>query len=185
MSAPTPIPSDTKDWTWVLQRACPDCGFDAASHPLEELAGLLHDSAMTWADVLLLRPDVSRRPAPQVWSPLEYGCHVRDVHAVFADRVRSVLEEDEPRFAGWDQDDAAVEGRYDLQDPAEVAADLIEAAAAVAAAYASVPDRDRGRGGARSDGAAFTVETLGQYHLHDVVHHLWDVGGDASTAVTG
>ena len=21
----------------------------------------------------------------------------------------------------------------------------------------------------------FTVETIGRYHLHDVVHHLWDV----------
>ena len=27
----------------------------------------------------------------------------------------------------------------------------------------------------RSNGTVFTVETLGRYHLHDVVHHLWDV----------
>ena len=26
------------------------------------------------------------RPAPDVWSPLEYACHVRDVHRVFAER---------------------------------------------------------------------------------------------------
>ena len=32
------------------------------------------------------------------------------------------------------------------------------------------------RTGRRSNGSAFTVETLGRYHLHDVVHHLWDVG---------
>jgi len=25
-----PIMPDTKDWTWVLRRACPECGFD---HP--------------------------------------------------------------------------------------------------------------------------------------------------------
>ena len=24
----------------------------------------------------------------------------------------------------------------------------------------------------------FTVETIGRYHLHDVVHHLWDVSID-------
>jgi hypothetical protein len=30
--------------------------------------------------------------------------------------------------------------------------------------------------GLRSDGSEFTVLTLGQYALHDLVHHLWDVG---------
>jgi hypothetical protein len=31
----------------------------------------------------------------------------------------------------------------------------------------------------RSNGDEFTVESLGRYHLHDVVHHLHDVGADA------
>ena len=31
------------------------------------------------------------------------------------------------------------------------------------------------RTGRRSNGSAFTVESIGRYHLHDVVHHLWDV----------
>ncbi|HET6968280.1 MAG TPA: DinB family protein, partial [Ornithinibacter sp.] len=30
--------------------------------------------------------------------------------------------------------------------------------------------------GHRSDGSEFTVLTLGQYGLHDLAHHLWDVG---------
>ena len=25
--------ADTKDWTWVLERPCPDCSFDAAALP--------------------------------------------------------------------------------------------------------------------------------------------------------
>ena len=33
------------------------------------------------------------------------------------------------------------------------------------------------RPGSRSNGSVFTVETLLQYILHDVVHHLWDVTG--------
>ena len=39
------------------------------------------------------------------------------------------------------------------------------------------------RRGLRSDGSEFTVETLGRYHLHDVVHHLYDVR-DAAGAAT-
>ncbi|MET0797746.1 MAG: DinB family protein, partial [Rhodococcus sp. (in: high G+C Gram-positive bacteria)] len=26
-----PIEPDTKNWTWVLDSACPDCGFDSSS----------------------------------------------------------------------------------------------------------------------------------------------------------
>jgi len=45
----------------------------------------------------------------------------------------------------------------------------------VAGLYATVTEASKDRRGRRSDGSEFTVETLGQYHLHDVVHHLWDV----------
>ena len=27
-----PIVPDTKDWTWVLDRPCEECGFDATAH---------------------------------------------------------------------------------------------------------------------------------------------------------
>ena len=29
--------------------------------------------------------------------------------------------------------------------------------------------------GRRSDGASFTVDSIGRYYLHDIEHHLWDV----------
>src|SRR6187551_2418321 len=37
-------------------------------------------------------------PTPQVWSPLEYACHVRDVHRVFGERVQMMLAVDDPLF---------------------------------------------------------------------------------------
>jgi hypothetical protein len=86
-----------------------------------------------------------------------------------------MLADDGARFANWDQDVTAVEERYDLQDPAEVGPALVEAAEVVAALYDSVPDDAWGRRGVRSNGDVFTVETFGRYHLHDVVHHWWDV----------
>ena len=169
------ITPDTKDWTWVLERPCPDCGFDPGAQGLGEVPALIHDTAMAWADVLA-RTDVRERPAPDVWSALEYGCHVRDVHVLFAQRLRLMLDEDEPTFANWDQDAAAVASDYGSQDPAVVAAELIEAAGTVAGTYATVTDETKDRRGVRSNGDVFTVETFGSYHLHDVVHHLHDVG---------
>ena len=172
------ITPDTKDWTWVLGQPCPECGFDPAAQGLADLPRLVHDTAMTWSEVLA-RGDAGERPAPDVWSPLEYGCHVRDVHVLFGQRLRAMLDEDEPTFANWDQDATAVESDYGSQDAATVAVELIEAAGTVAGIYATVTDATKDRPGVRSNGDRFTVETLGSYHLHDVVHHLHDVAAPA------
>ena len=131
---------------------------------------------------LLTRPGVTDRPRPDVWSPTEYACHVRDVHLLFAERVRRMLAEDDPVFADWDQDETAVADRYDLQDPAVVGPDLVAAAGAVADVYEGVGESDLERPGARSNGDRFTVASLARYHLHDVVHHLWDVRGAVTRA---
>ncbi|MBC2934365.1 DinB family protein [Nocardioides sp. zg-1228] len=169
------ISPDTKDWTWVLERSCPECGFDPAAQGLADLPDLVRASAAEWARALA-RGDARRRPAPDVWSPLEYGCHVRDVHVLFGERLRLMLTEDEPTFANWDQDTTAVESDYAGQDPAVVSAELVRAAGDVADLYAGVTGAAADRPGLRSNGDRFTVASLGTYHLHDVVHHLHDVG---------
>jgi hypothetical protein len=170
------ISPDTKDWTWVLDETCPECGYEAWSMTVDRFAPLLRDNASAWED-LLADEDARKRPGAGVWSAVEYGAHVRDVHLVFAERIRLMLAEDEPRFANWDQDATALEKRYDLAVPSRVADELLEAAAAVADLYESVPPDAWGRRGLRSNGSEFTIETLGRYHLHDVVHHRWDVDG--------
>lgn len=170
------IEPDSKDWTWVLDETCPECGYEAWSMTVDRFAPLVRDNASVWED-LLADPGARTRPRAGVWSILEYGAHVRDVHLVFAERLRLMLAQDEPRFANWDQDATALEKRYDRSDPAVVAAELLEAAVDVAAIYESVPPDAWGRRGLRSNGSEFTVETLGRYHLHDVVHHRWDVAG--------
>lgn len=165
----------------MLERPCPDCGFDSSALAVEDLPGLLRDTTLTWSQVLR-GADVRERPDPSTWSPLEYACHVRDVHRIFAERLGRMLAEDAPTFANWDQDATALASDYASQDPAEVDVELIEAAGTVAGTYASVAPAAAGRTGSRSDGSRFTVTTLGRYHLHDVVHHLHDVGHDPQGA---
>jgi hypothetical protein len=169
-----PVP-DAKDWTWVIDTAGPECGFDGGGTTVDRLGGLLRDNATRFEAALADAEAARRRPRPDVWSPLEYAAHVRDVHRRFAVRVTLMLEQDEPRFPNWDQDATALESRYDLQDPAVVARELLDAAVAVADLYDSVPPGSWGRRGIRSNGSEFTIETIGVYHVHDAVHHLWDV----------
>ncbi len=177
------IEPDTKDWTWVLQEPCPECGYDATDVDRRDVASMIVANAEGWV-LALAEPGVLDRPRPDVWSPLEYACHVRDVNLLFDERLRLMLREVDPLFSNWDQDTAAVEQRYDLQDPAEVAADLLAAARQVAATYASVEGDQWARAGLRSNGAGFTVDTLARYHLHDLVHHLCDVGFDPVARTT-
>ena len=168
------IEPDTKDWTWVLERPCPDCGFDAGQVSRDGVGDRLLANASAWRGVLE-DPDAAVRPAPHIWSPVEYACHVRDVHRVFGERLRMMLAVDYPLFENWDQDVAAVEGAYGDQRAASVADDLVSAAEAVAATYASVEGPQWDRQGRRSNGSEFTIETIARYHLHDIEHHLHDV----------
>ena len=74
-------------------------------------------------------------------------------------RLEQILEGggETVQFANWDQDVTAVERDYGSQDPAVVAAELVEAARSVAMLYASVTDATRDRRGLRSNGDEFTV----------------------------
>ena len=168
------IEPDTKDWTWVLDRPCADCGFDAAGLDLARLPQAIRDNATVWRFVLDT-DDAAVRPDAHVWSPLEYACHVRDVNVLFVDRVGRMLSEDDPTFANWDQDETAVEADYGSQDPATVAAEVVAAAERVAVAYEAVVGEQWQRPGRRSNGSVFTVDSLARYHLHDLVHHAHDV----------
>lgn len=168
------IEPDTKDWTWVLAEPCPDCGYDASAIRPTDVAARIRRDADGWV-ARLAGASVTERPAPGVWSVLEYGCHVRDVHRIFSERVHLMLAEDDPRFPNWDQDEAARTDHYASQQPGTVAGELQRAAAAVADVYASVPVDAWSRRGLRSNGSEFTIATIALYHLHDVVHHTWDV----------
>ncbi len=170
------ITPDDKDWTWVLQRSCPECGFEAARLDVTETGAAIRANAAAWPTVLA-GTEVRVRPDEQTWSPLEYGCHVRDVFALYDRRLQLMLDDDDPLYPNWDQDETAVEERYHEQDPAVVADELVATAEALATRFDTIHGAQWQRRGRRSDGASFTVDSFARYLLHDPVHHLWDVTG--------
>ena len=174
------IVPDDKNWTWVLEKPCGDCGFDASSFDAAGTGAALRDQVVRWV-AELRQSDVNVRPEPGVWSPLEYACHVRDVFRKFDERLALMLNEIDPAFENWDQDATAIEDRYDLQNAAVVANELQEAGFSLADRFDSVAAEQWSRTGFRSDGSAFTVESIAKYLMHDPVHHLWDVGADVPT----
>lgn len=169
-----PITPDTKNWTWVLEKPCPECGFDASIFSVMDVAAKVRANAEAWPAVLG-RPDVRVRPDDATWSALEYSAHVRDVFRIYLYRLGLMLDEDDPLFPNWDQDETAVAEKYNEQDPAVVTRELLDAAEAIAVGFESVPPDSWQRTGRRSDDTSFTVESIAMYFIHDPIHHLWDV----------
>jgi hypothetical protein len=181
-----PIVPDAKNWTWVLERSCPECGFDASRLPKEQVAPLTRRTAQAWAVVLGGPPDaLRRRPTDDVWSPLEYACHVRDVFVLYDERLELMLDRDGPTFANWDQDATAVADAYNDQDPLVVARVLAAAGTRLADRLDGVAGPNWDRTGHRGDGVSFTVDTFVRYMIHDPVHHLHDVGTAPATVTEG
>ena len=127
----TPTPADTVDWAFVTEGPCTQCGFAPGERELSA-AETLRASAASWQETVE-RDDVRERPSPEVWSPLEYAAHTRDVVGLFHERISLLLEKDDPRFGSWDGEQVAVDSDYGAQDPAVVAAEYAQAADETAA----------------------------------------------------
>lgn len=172
VNSPLQPSPDTKDWTFVIESGCPECGFTPP--PPEQTGARLRATLPVWRNVLS-SAHANLRPAPTVWSPVEYACHVRDTCALFGQRLELMLREDDPVFENWDQDASAIEDDYFHQDASTVSAELVEQAEAVAQAFDAVTGDQWSRRGRRSNGSQFTVASFAVYFLHDVEHHVWDV----------
>jgi len=177
MTAADPdIAGDSKDWTWVLEKPCDECGFVADDLDVSTVSKRIRENALSWANLLDGDVETLRvRPRADTWSPLEYAFHVRDVFELYDYRLGLMLAQDGPQYPNWDQDVTAVEMNYRAADPATVKGELIEWAERLASRFDAVHGDQWERTGYRSDGAAFTVDSFARYLLHDPIHHLWDV----------
>ena len=168
------IEPDTRDWADVLETGCADCGF-TGDEDVSAIAGYVSASAETWTEVLT-RPSAGIRARSDRWSDVEYAAHVRDILDLFRERTRLIVSQPAPTLPNFDGDAVAIEADYHHQNPAEVAADLRAAALAYAADLAQITDDQWDRTGYRSDGREFTITSLTRYGLHELKHHLQDVG---------
>ena len=57
------ITPDEKNWTWVLDRRCNDCGFDASVFDSTGTAMALRDQVARWSTVLERTATTFRTPA--------------------------------------------------------------------------------------------------------------------------
>ncbi|MHA7304266.1 DinB family protein [Arthrobacter sp. TMN-49] len=165
------IPKETKDWSNVTEEGCTECGY--SPHSCLETGSRLRRTALAWREVLS-NPSAPQRPLPQVWSPLEYAAHARDMCRLACERVELMLREIAPVFSNWDQDEQAVFNNYLNADRLAISTDLDRQLELAARTFEDVPVSSWNRSGFRGDGKAFTVESFASFVLHEVEHHLQD-----------
>lgn len=168
------IEPDTRDWADVLDTGCAECGF-TGDEDVSAVPSYVSTSADTW-DEVLTRPNADMRARPDRWSDVEYAAHVRDILDLFRERTQLIVSQSAPTLPNFDGDAVAIESDYRHQNPAEVAIDLRAAALAYAADLSQITDDQWERTGYRSDGREFTVTSLTRYGLHELRHHMQDVG---------
>ncbi|MEV5648196.1 DinB family protein [Nocardia sp. NPDC052254] len=155
---------------------CAECGFDYRTEEAHRAAAAIRAGVTEMAATLDDCPDARRRRTPELWSPLEYGCHVRDVLLVQRERVLLARRSDTPALVTMGRDERGEHDGYADQDPAEVAGELIAAARLLA----NVLDR-LGDDWHRSvlynypDTTERDLRWVAVHTVHEVRHHLLDI----------
>jgi hypothetical protein len=163
----------------MAEEACTDCGFDWGSVTIGQLADRLGDLAGRYRAALTSTPeaDLRRRPAPDVWSALEYACHTRDVLLAQRERIYLALVEERPSFARMNREERVVLARYAEESPADVAVELDLAFGLVTTALTGRSDDDWRRlliynyPGPQEHDLAW----LARHTVHECEHHYVDI----------
>jgi hypothetical protein len=124
-SRESPSAGEPSGWFLIVRDGtCTECGLTASSVGARDLGSAIIAEALQWVELinsLSHTSSLSTRPTLDVWSALEYAGHASDTLALFADRIRLALTEEDPQFEFQDQDAAVINERYNDQDSDVVA----------------------------------------------------------------
>ncbi|MEV4129062.1 DinB family protein [Nocardia sp. NPDC049707] len=144
-----------------------------------EVSALTRVHAAEYAALLTGGVDrvLRQRTAPEVWSPLEYACHVRDVLLAQRERVLLARRVDAPALEPMGRDERVEHDGYNEQRPSDVARQLDDAALLFANVLDRLarPDWDRTVSYNFPQHQERPLHWLALHTLHELRHHLLDI----------
>ncbi|MCU1371022.1 MAG: hypothetical protein JWO77_2216 [Ilumatobacteraceae bacterium] len=150
------------------------CGFVFDDVSPATIGPTLRANALGWAERLVGDNTLLRtRPAPEVWSPLEYGAHTRDVLLNIRDRVLLALLEDHPTFAPIHREERLAVARYEHEPVQQVIDGIRLGADLLAWLLDGLGPEAWGRTGVYA-GVDRDVTWIARQALHEATHHLGD-----------
>ena len=156
---------------------CAECNF---IYDLGQAQTAGHDIQQQIAEVaaILLAEDIDvrTRARPEVWSPLEYGCHIRDVLLIQRERVLSARRVDGADCPPMAREERVEHDGYAEQEPADVARQIGDAATLFRNVLARLAADDWYRTVVYNYPEIHerSLRWLAVHTVHDVQHHLLD-----------
>jgi DinB superfamily len=157
---------------------CADCGFVYDLSQSATVERQIGERVAEVATILLARDvDLRSRRQPGVWSPLEYGCHLRDILLVQRERVLAARRLDRPDCAPSGRDERVVHDGYAEQEPEDVARQLGDAAQMFSNVLArlSADDWDRTVIYHYPVTCERSLRWVALHTMHEAQHHLLDI----------
>jgi hypothetical protein len=171
-----------------MNERCDGCGFvydltlaRGAGAAITREAGQLATIMESGSD------DLTRRPAPDTWSALEYSCHARDVLLVQRERVLLARRTVRPDVGTMGREERAEHDGYARQQPTAVARQLRDAASLFAGVLAQFDDEtwDHTLIYNYPEPTERDLAWVAVHTQHEVHHHLGDVRAQTmNSAVT-
>ena len=115
------------------------------------------------------------RPEPEIWSVIEYLCHLRDVAITTTIRLHRARTEDRPALEPMLNDLRARRFRYADADPHATLAELGRIVSGVSDEIARISANDWARTVTRLPGEERTMRWLVRHAAHECRHHLADI----------
>ncbi|WP_055524403.1 hypothetical protein [Streptomyces graminilatus] len=161
---------------------CRDCGFTSDPIGHDVIADVLRQYTAGWQRFLRDPGSGGRCAGLPAWSPLERGCHVRDMCLLFHIRLDAILGQSPiaPRLSAGAESGASADRpdtgpRYRDEEPRQVAQELGCAAEALARRLAMLTADDWDRDDPRLADPRLTVDFFTRHLLHDIAHDLAEV----------
>jgi hypothetical protein len=159
---------------------CAQCGFAYDIRRAPDAAAAVQESVAEISSILRTKDiDVRARPRPDVWSPLEYGCHVRDVLLVQRERVLMARRANGASCTPMGREERVGHDGYNEQEPGDVARQLTDAATLFGNVLARLATEDWDRTVVYNypETHERSLRWLAIHTVHDVQHHLADIRG--------
>ena len=157
---------------------CEECGYTYDLDAATRASNGIRDRAAELAGLLTAtgRPTLARRTRPDLWSPLEYACHVRDMLLTQRERVLLARRVNVPDAVPMGRDERVKHDGYAEQKPFEVAEELTMAARLLGNALDRLDAADWELRLVYNwpDHCERTLRWVATHTLHDVHHHLLD-----------
>jgi DinB superfamily len=161
-----------------MTKQCEECGFTYDLAQARVVPENMRERVVEVVAILCGRDvDLRTRRQPNVWSPLEYGCHLRDMLLVQRERVLAAGRVNRPDCPSMGRHKRVEHDGYAEQEPEDVARQLADAAKLFGNVLARLGAEDWERTVVYHypETRERSLRWVAVHTLHEARHHLLDI----------